>query len=68
MVSLHSNRTLTKSKVGVRGVLLTMLLAGECGLWIRKAVEHFKWGLMGHTCKSREDIGAESNVDSNNLA
>lgn len=33
------------------------------GIWIRKVVEHFRWGLMGHTSRIREDGGAESKVD-----
>ena len=37
-----------------------MLLFG--GMWILglwKAVECFKWGLMGHSSRSMEDCGAE---------
>ena len=28
------------------------------GSWIRKSLEHFKWGLMVHPCKKTEDNGA----------
>ena len=37
----------------------------ECRLrfWITKAAEHFKRDLMGHTSRSKEDSGAENNVD-----
>lgn len=38
----------------------------ECRLrffWIRKAVEHFKQDLTGHTSRSKEDSGAENNAD-----
>ena len=54
MVSLHSNRTVTKTEVVMREqdiviTGLTMLLIGRIWtsiLWIRKTVECFKWDLM----------------------
>jgi hypothetical protein len=33
------------------------------GLWVRKAVESFKWNLMGHSSRSMGDSGAESDLD-----
>ena len=55
MVSVHSSKTLNKTKVGTRDwdiavIGLTMLLFERMwiwGLWIWKAVECFKWGLNG---------------------
>jgi hypothetical protein len=38
------------------------------GLWIRKAVEYLKQGLMGHTSKCMDDNGAKSNVNYYGLA
>lgn len=38
-------------------------MLAECGLWIRKVVEHLKWGLMGHPKRNMEESGAGSNVD-----
>jgi hypothetical protein len=32
-------------------------------LWIRKAAEHFKWGLMDHISRSKEDSGAQSDLN-----
>jgi hypothetical protein len=65
-MSRHSNKTQTKTKVGTRNwgiavVGLTMLLLR--GMWIRKAVECFKWGLMGHPRKNMEDSGAEGDLN-----
>ena len=45
---------------------LTMFLIGgmwTLGLWIRKAVELFKWGLMDCSSRSVEDGGAEGDVN-----
>ena len=39
-----------------------MLLA-ECGLWIRKAVEDFNWGLVGYMSRSVENSDTKSKVD-----
>lgn len=33
------------------------------GLWIRKVVDHFKQGLIGHPSSIMEDSGTESNID-----
>ena len=70
MVSLLSTRNI-KTEIGTRsGVIvvtdLTMLLGGmwALGLWIRKVL---KWGLVGHTRRSREDSDTESNVDYDGL-
>jgi hypothetical protein len=57
----------TKTEVGTRDwgiavIGLTMLLFGSMGIsefWIRKAVECFRWHLMGHTSRNKEDISAE---------
>lgn len=49
---------------------LTMLLVGErwpLVLWIRKEVEHFRWYIMDHTGRHREDSGDESNADYDGL-
>ena len=37
------------------------------GLWIRKAVECFKWGFMSHTSRSMEDSGAEADLNCGGL-
>ena len=45
---------------------LTMLLFERMwilGLWICKAVECFKWGLMGHLGRNMEDFVAGSNLN-----
>ena len=36
-----------------------LLFEGTCilRLWISKAVEYFKWSLIGHTIRSKEDSG-----------
>lgn len=53
----------------------TMLLFGgiwnTLGLWTRKAVEHYKQGLMGHTLailRGVEDSSAESDFSCEALA
>ena len=33
------------------------------GLWIWKAIECFKWGLIDHPSRNREDNGAEGDVN-----
>ena len=45
---------------------LTKLLFGGMWilkLWVIKAVECFKWGLVGHPSKNMEDSGAEGHLD-----
>jgi hypothetical protein len=42
-----------------------MLLFGRMwilGLWIWKAVEYFKWGLMGYPSRNMEVVVAESDL------
>jgi hypothetical protein len=76
MVSLHSNRTLTKAEVGTKDwdiavIGLTMFLFGgilTLGLWIRKTVECFKCYLMGHPSRNMEDSGAEGDLNCGGLA
>lgn len=75
MVSLESSKTQTKTEVGTKdwGIVvidLTMILFG--GMWtlgvqIRKAVESFKWGLMGHPSRSLKDSGAEDDLNCGDL-
>lgn len=64
IMSLH-NRTLTKLEAGTKTDLTVLLTTRmwTLGLWIKKIVESFKLSLMGHTSRSREYGGAESNVD-----
>ena len=48
--------------IGIAVIGLDVLLFGEMWtlrLWIRKEVEYFNWGLMGHTSRNPEDSGAE---------
>ena len=33
------------------------------GLWVRKAMECFKYGIMGHTSRSVEDGGVEDDLN-----
>jgi hypothetical protein len=76
MVSVHSSKTLTKTEVGTRDwgiavIGLTMLLFERMwvlGLWIWKAVECFKWALMGHPSRNMEDFVAGSNLNCVDLA
>jgi hypothetical protein len=61
MVSLHSNRN-AKAEVGTRDwniavIGLTMLLLGgmwSLRLWVRKAVECFKWSLVNRPSRDME--------------
>jgi hypothetical protein len=63
-LSVHSSKTLTKTEVGTRDwgisvIGLNMLLFERMWiweLWILKAVECFKWGLMGHPRRNMEDL------------
>jgi hypothetical protein len=32
------------------------------GLWIRKAIECFKWGFMGYPIQNMEDSGAKGDL------
>jgi hypothetical protein len=44
---------------------LAMFLFGGMwilGLWIRKSVQHFKWGLMSHFSRNMEDGAAEDRI------
>jgi hypothetical protein len=50
---------------------LTMLFFGRMwiwGLWTWKAVEYFKWGLMGYPSRNMEDFVIESNLNCADLA
>jgi hypothetical protein len=38
------------------------------GLWIWKAVEYCKWGLMGHPSRTLEDFVAESDLNCVDMA
>ena len=68
MVYVHGSKTLTKTVVGTRDwvttvIGLTKVLVGKMwifGLWIVKAVESFKWGLMGYLSSKMEDSVAEN--------
>jgi hypothetical protein len=71
MVSVHGSKPLTKIEVcirdwGIAVIGLTMLLFGRMwilGLWIWKAVECFKWGLMGHPSRNMEDFVTVSDLN-----
>ena len=50
---------------------LTMLLFGRIwiwGLWIWKTVECFKWSSLSYPSRNMEDLVAEGNVNSSDLA
>jgi hypothetical protein len=74
-LSVHSSKTLTNTEVGTRDwaiavIGLTMLLFRRMWileLWIWKAVECFKWGLMGYPSRNMEDFVAESNLNCTDL-
>lgn len=38
------------------------------GIWIRKAVEYFKWGLTSNPSRNMEDSDGEGDLNSENLA
>lgn len=44
-------------------VLLFRVMWNNLGIWTRKAIGHFKWGLIVHPSRSMEDRGSEG--DSN---
>jgi hypothetical protein len=75
-VSVHSNKNLTKTEVGTRDwgiamIGLTMLLFERIwiwGLWIWKAVECFKWGLMCYPSRNMKDFVTESDLNCEDLA
>ena len=69
MVSVHSRKTLRPKLVPGNG--LTVLLFKRMwilGLWIWKAVECFKWGLMGHPSRNMKDFVAGSDLNCVDLA
>jgi hypothetical protein len=76
MVSVHRSKTLRQKLVPEVGwsiavIGLTMLLFERMwilGLWIWKAVECFKWGLIGHPRRNMEDFVAGSNLNCVDLA
>jgi hypothetical protein len=45
--------------------LITVLFRREwiLGLWIWRAMECFKWGLMGHPSRNMEDGGFENDLN-----
>lgn len=76
MVSLHSNKTLAKTEVGAKDLGITvigliMLLFGgmwTLELWITKAIEHFRWGLLSHSGRNKEDSGTKGDFNCGGLA
>ena len=50
--------------------LIRLLLGGirSLGLWIRKAAECIKWGLMGHPSRNLEGSGVEGGLNCADLA
>jgi hypothetical protein len=69
MVLFYSNRTLRQKLISVVSYCYDKPdhAAGgkvwSLGLWVRKAVECFKWGLISCTSQNVEDRGAERNLD-----
>jgi hypothetical protein len=50
---------------------LTLLLFGRIwiwAVWIWKAMEYFKWGLIGYPSRNMEDFVTESDLNSADLA
>ena len=75
-MSLHSNRTMTKTEVGTRdcsiaGIGFTMLLFGEIqntlGLWTRKEMRYFKPDLMSNLSRSMEGSDVEGDLNCGGL-
>ena len=59
MVSLHTNKTVTETKVGPKeqGIAGQVMLSTgglwkTLGFWTRKVVGCFTWGLMAHSSKN----------------
>ena len=73
MVSLHNSETLTKTEVHIRdwGIavigLSTLWFGGMFILGLWKAVEWFRWVLVGHPSRNMEDIGAVDGLNSADL-
>jgi hypothetical protein len=74
MMSVHSCKTLRQNwyqEWGIAVIVLTMLLFERMwgwGFWIWKAVEYFKWSLMGHPSRNKEEFVAGSNLNFVDLA
>jgi hypothetical protein len=76
MVSVYSSKTLTKTEVGpsdwsIAVIELTVLFFRRMwirGLWIWKAVECFKWGLVDYHSRNMEDFVTEGDLNCVSLA